>query len=62
MNTSPRRTTWALPVLLTLAIGLAAPPLASGQEGADANDPLATVRTYHERARKLGARGNLPTA
>ncbi len=31
-------------------------------EEAEPVDPLATVRMYHERARKLDARGNLPAA
>lgn len=50
-------------LVLTLTIvsllGSAAPVRAQ-EEAAD--DPLATVRMYHERARKLGAKGNLPAA
>ncbi|MBD3221037.1 OmpA family protein [bacterium] len=54
-------------LIVLLVAGWVAPILAQddAQDAAteaEPADPLATVRMYHERARKLDARGNLPAA
>ncbi len=49
-------------VLVLLGIALAAAAPAQDDQAAEPVDPLATAEVYKDRARKLGAKGNVPAA
>lgn len=62
MTRSARWSGLVLPVVLTAVTLLLAPALAQDEGDGDPPDPLAKARMYHQRARKLDARDNLPAA
>ncbi len=58
----PWRWPWLLAGLMLASASLLTVLPARAQEAGEPLDPLQTARTYAERARKLGAKGNLPGA